>query len=165
MSIPDSHTTEIYKEHIPPDVLSQSYELDKYIPYNRDVKTSTTDGSVQSTLLLVGKPAETSRPETGAEFAPQMHNYFVLLGSGKQKKGGVGTGTQCNNQSNSPNELEPHKWAINRILRHRGNHSNTKFKIQWMAGDKSWLPYHEVSHLRALTNNFKAIGVAGIENL
>jgi len=34
-----------------------------------------------------------------------------------------------------------------------------------MAGDKSWLPYHELSHLRVLTDYFKAIGMTGIENL
>jgi len=57
------------------------------------------------------------------------------------------------------------EWAVDRILGHRGSHSDTKFEIQWTAGDKSWLPYHELSHLRALTDYFEAIGVTGIENL
>jgi len=68
-------------------------------------------------------PAETGRLKTGAEFAAQMCNYFVLLGPGEQKKGGVGTGTQHNNESDSPNEREPCEWAIDRILRHQGSHS------------------------------------------
>jgi len=49
-------------------------------------------------------PTKTGRPKTGAEFAAQMHDYFVLLDPGERKKGGVGTGTQCNNESDSPNE-------------------------------------------------------------
>ncbi|KIM50384.1 hypothetical protein SCLCIDRAFT_51352, partial [Scleroderma citrinum Foug A] len=52
-----------------------------------------------------------------------------------------------------------------KVLRHRGSHSDAEFEIQWTAGDKSWLPYHKVSHLRAIANYFEAIGVAGIENL
>ena len=33
-------------------------------------------------------PAETGQPETGAEFAKQMCDHFVLLGPGERKKGG-----------------------------------------------------------------------------
>ena len=58
-----------------------------------------------------------------------------------------------------------HEWAIDRIVRHQGSHSDAEFEIQWTAGDKSWLPYHEVSHLRAVADYFEAIGVTGIENL
>ena len=58
-----------------------------------------------------------------------------------------------------------YEWAVDKVLRHRGSYSDAEFEIQWMTGDKSWLPYHEASHLRAVTNYFKAIGVTGIENL
>jgi len=34
-----------------------------------------------------------------------------------------------------------------------------------MAGNKPWLPYHELSHLRALANYFEVIGVTRIEHL
>ena len=57
------------------------------------------------------------------------------------------------------------EWAIDKILRHRRSYSDTEFEIQWTTGDKSWLPYHEASHLRAITDYFEAIGVTGIENL
>ena len=100
----------------------------------------------------------TNLPETSAEFTAQMRDYFVLLGPGKQKKGGVGTGAQHNNR-------EPCKWAINKVLRHCGSYSDTEFEIQGTTGDKSWLPYHKASHLRAITDYFEAIGVMGIENL
>jgi len=58
-----------------------------------------------------------------------------------------------------------HEWAMDKILCHRGSHSDTDFEIQRTTGDRSWLPYHEVSHLRALADYFEAIGVTGIENL
>jgi len=45
-------------------------------------------------------PTETGRPETSADFAARMHDHFVLLGPGKQRKGGMGTGTQHNNERN-----------------------------------------------------------------
>ena len=54
---------------------------------------------------------------------------------------------------------------MEKVLRHRGSHSNAEFKIQWTAGDKSWLLYQEVSHLRALTDYFEVLGVTGIEYL
>ena len=43
-------------------------------------------------------------PETSAEFTARMRNYFVLLGPGERKTGGVGTGAQHNNESDSPNK-------------------------------------------------------------
>ena len=58
-----------------------------------------------------------------------------------------------------------HKWAVDKVLRHRGSHSDTEFEIQWTAGNKSWMPYDEVSHLRAIADYFEALGVTGIENL
>ena len=64
-------------------------------------------------------PAETGRPETGAKFAARMRDHFVLLGPGKQKKGGMGTGTQNNTGPDSPNDPEtsngPTKRTIPRI--------------------------------------------------
>jgi len=57
------------------------------------------------------------------------------------------------------------EWAVDRILQHRGSHLDAEFEIQWTAGNKSWLPYREVSHLKALNDYFEAIGVTGIENL
>ncbi|KAI5986289.1 hypothetical protein EDC04DRAFT_1557970 [Pisolithus marmoratus] len=39
------------------------------------------------------------------------------------------------------------------------------FEILWMAGDKTWLPYDDISHLKALADYFEVIGVDGIGNL
>jgi len=57
------------------------------------------------------------------------------------------------------------EWAVDKVVRHCGSYSDAEFEIKWTAGDKTWLPYHEVSHLRALADYFEAIGVTGIENL
>lgn len=57
------------------------------------------------------------------------------------------------------------EWAADKIICHRGSHSDAEFKVQWTAGDQSWLPYEEIAHLKALTDYFEAIGVDGIENL
>jgi len=57
------------------------------------------------------------------------------------------------------------EWAVDKILWHWGSHSDADFEIKWTARDESWLPYHEVSHLRTLADYFEAIGVTGIENL
>ncbi|KIM51592.1 hypothetical protein SCLCIDRAFT_61053, partial [Scleroderma citrinum Foug A] len=29
------------------------------------------------------------------------------------------------------------KWTIDKILSHQGSHSDTKFKVLWMSGDKT----------------------------
>lgn len=57
------------------------------------------------------------------------------------------------------------EWAVDKITCHRGSHSNAEFEVQWTAGDRSWLPYDEVAHLKALTDYFEAIGVDGVEGL
>jgi len=48
------------------------------------LKASTSAGPRPcSTRKGPPPPAETGRPETGAEFAARMHNHFVLLGPGE----------------------------------------------------------------------------------
>lgn len=39
------------------------------------------------------------------------------------------------------------------------------FEVQWSAGDRTWLPYNEIAHLKALADYLEAIGVDGIEKL
>ena len=57
------------------------------------------------------------------------------------------------------------KWTVNKILSHQGSHSNTKFKVLWMSGNKMWLPFSEIAHLRALTDYFKILGIDNISCL
>lgn len=52
--------------------------------------------------------------------------------------------------------------VMNRSL---GSYADAKFEVQWTAGDRTWLPYDEVAHLKALADYLEAIGVDGIENL
>lgn len=44
---------------------------------------------------------------------------------------------------------ESREWAVERIIRHVGSHADAQFEVQWTAGDKTWLPYDEVAHLKA----------------
>ncbi|KIO07511.1 hypothetical protein M404DRAFT_24008, partial [Pisolithus tinctorius Marx 270] len=57
------------------------------------------------------------------------------------------------------------EWSVDRIIKHHGSHSEASFEVQWTAGDRMWLPYDEIAHLKALTDYFEAIGVDGIEKL
>ncbi|KIK12994.1 hypothetical protein PISMIDRAFT_18298 [Pisolithus microcarpus 441] len=57
------------------------------------------------------------------------------------------------------------EWAVDWILRHHGSHSDAMFEVLWVAGDKTWLPYDEVAHLKALADYFEVIGIDGIGNL
>ena len=57
------------------------------------------------------------------------------------------------------------EWAIEKILAHRGSHSDAMFEVQWVSGDRSWVPYSDLEHLRPLQEYLEAIGVEGIENL
>ncbi|KIM76140.1 hypothetical protein PILCRDRAFT_798107 [Piloderma croceum F 1598] len=43
--------------------------------------------------------------------------------------------------------------------------TDTLFELTWKSGDRTWLPYHEISHLEALTQYFKALGVTNISQL
>ena len=57
------------------------------------------------------------------------------------------------------------KWTIDKILSHQGSHSDTKFEVLWMSGNKTWLPYGEIAHLHALTDYFKILGIDDISRL
>lgn len=62
-------------------------------------------------------------------------------------------------------ELPDNEWAVDRIIRHRGSHADAMFEVQWTAGDRTWLPYDEIAHLKALADYFEVIGVDGIKDL
>ncbi|KDQ28326.1 hypothetical protein PLEOSDRAFT_157814 [Pleurotus ostreatus PC15] len=39
------------------------------------------------------------------------------------------------------------------------------FQVEWMLGDVTWLPYHQVNHLQALKTYLEALGVTSIQKL
>ena len=57
------------------------------------------------------------------------------------------------------------EWTVDKILSHQGSHSDAKFEVLWTSGDKTWLPYGEIAHLRALTDYFEILGVNNITQL
>jgi hypothetical protein len=57
------------------------------------------------------------------------------------------------------------EWAVDKILSHSGSKENSIFEILWLAGDITWLPYHQISHLNAIPVYFDLLGVSGISEL
>ncbi|KIN99114.1 hypothetical protein M404DRAFT_78798, partial [Pisolithus tinctorius Marx 270] len=57
------------------------------------------------------------------------------------------------------------EWAVDQIINHRGSRSEATFEVQWTAGDRTWLPFDEVAHLKALADYFEALGIDGINEL
>ena len=57
------------------------------------------------------------------------------------------------------------EWAVDRILSHAGSKANTVFEIQWKSGDITWLPYYQITHLRALAEYLDLLGEKNIHKL
>jgi len=57
------------------------------------------------------------------------------------------------------------EWTVDKILSHRGSHSDASFEVRWTSGDTTWLPYGEIAHLRALTDYFEVLGIDDISRL
>jgi len=57
------------------------------------------------------------------------------------------------------------EWIVDKILSHRGSHSDTSFEVRWTSGDTTWLPYGEIAHLCALTDYFEVLGIDDISRL
>ena len=57
------------------------------------------------------------------------------------------------------------EWAVDRILSHAGSKANTVFEIKWKSGDITWLPYYQITHLRALTEYLDLLGEKNIHKL
>ena len=49
------------------------------------------------------------------------------------------------------------EYVVDRILEHIGSAHEARFKIRWKDGDITWLPYHKISHLNALTEYLEAM--------
>ena len=57
------------------------------------------------------------------------------------------------------------KWTVDKIISHSGSKENSLFKILWQAGNVTWLPYHQISHLNALPVYLNFLGISGISEL
>jgi hypothetical protein len=57
------------------------------------------------------------------------------------------------------------EWAVSLINTHHGKGADALFELSWKTGDRAWLPYHEVSHLEALSQYLESQGVSRISEL
>ena len=57
------------------------------------------------------------------------------------------------------------EWAMEGILSHHGAKGDILFEVRWKAGDITWLPSHEISHLPVLRNYLDVQGVDQIGQL
>ena len=57
------------------------------------------------------------------------------------------------------------EWIVDKTLSHQGSHADAKFEVLWTSGDKTWLPYSEIAHLRVLTDYFEILGINDILRL
>ena len=48
---------------------------------------------------------------------------------------------------------------------HAGSKENAVFLVKWKYGDRTWLPYYQITHLIALTEYFELQGIHSIEKL
>jgi hypothetical protein len=61
-------------------------------------------------------------------------------------------------------QLDP-EWNISKVLTHRGDGTDAIFQLEWGTGDKTWLPYYEITKLQALEDYFEALGITRINQL
>jgi len=57
------------------------------------------------------------------------------------------------------------EWAVGKILSHAGSGENATFEVEWKAGDTTWLPYDQISHLQAIVTYLELLGVSHISSL
>jgi hypothetical protein len=57
------------------------------------------------------------------------------------------------------------EWSVLHVKSHSRQRQNTLFEIEWKSGNVTWLPYHKVDHLTALTQYLKALGMKSIDEL
>ena len=69
-------------------------------------------------------------------------------------------------ESQVNSEIEPEgEWAVERIVSHAGTGVDAVFEVKWKAGDTTWLPYDQVSHLQALASYLDLLDVPNISAL
>ena len=57
------------------------------------------------------------------------------------------------------------EWAVDKILVHSGSVEESIFQIKWKAGDITWLPYYQITHLDALPIYLDLLGVDSVSKL
>lgn len=57
------------------------------------------------------------------------------------------------------------EWVIDRFESHRGQGTGAIFEAVWKSGDRSWVPYADVAHVRALKDYFEVLGINNISEL
>ncbi|KAF9441405.1 hypothetical protein P691DRAFT_613056, partial [Macrolepiota fuliginosa MF-IS2] len=62
-------------------------------------------------------------------------------------------------------EESDNKWTVEQIRSHSGAGIHALFEVEWKSGDKTWLPYHQISHLVALEHYFELLGISDISGL
>ncbi|KAG6805649.1 hypothetical protein H0H92_014596, partial [Tricholoma furcatifolium] len=68
--------------------------------------------------------------------------------------------TQLGNQEDPEGE-----WAVEAVVGHSGSRRDSLFRVKWRAGDVTWMPYYQVSHLDALASYLDLLGVQDIADL
>lgn len=57
------------------------------------------------------------------------------------------------------------EWAIDRILSHSGQGTDSMFEVQWTTGNITWATYHKMHELNCLKEYFEAMGITGVRAL
>ncbi|TFY57697.1 hypothetical protein EVJ58_g6867 [Rhodofomes roseus] len=60
---------------------------------------------------------------------------------------------------------QPREWVVERIVTHSGRGAHAEFLVRWSTGDETWVPYHDVRHLQALTEYCEALGITSVSQL
>ncbi|KAF9498922.1 hypothetical protein BDN71DRAFT_1361801, partial [Pleurotus eryngii] len=89
-----------------------------------------------------------------------IHNAFhaSLLHAHVPNDNCLFPGRLHNQVTDDPNAPDT-EWAVSKILNHQGLKTDAMFQVEWMSGDVTWLPYHQVNHLQALKAYLEALGV------
>ncbi|KAF8324731.1 hypothetical protein F5887DRAFT_1022767, partial [Amanita rubescens] len=57
------------------------------------------------------------------------------------------------------------EWMVDRITAHAGSRHDAVFELRGSSGDITWLPYHQISHLRVMQEYLEALGLSSISAL
>ncbi|KAG1733848.1 uncharacterized protein EDB91DRAFT_1251155 [Suillus paluster] len=70
--------------------------------------------------------------------------------------------------ANFTRSLRSGSWRngqVSKVTDHNGQGTNAIFKIEYMTGDRVWLPHHKVTQLEAVSQYLEALGAPGIQHL
>jgi len=57
------------------------------------------------------------------------------------------------------------EWMVDRITAHAGSRHDAVFGLKGSSGDITWLPYHQIAHLRVMQEYLEALGLSDISAL